>query len=226
MRSFLTTFPRSLRFKACDAFKLRPLRVSLSTVASWLIFACFIQVRRKEALWKYVSGLLTWRRQKKRRTGCKLFTCCTDQTHMTFFCGTQNVGYDLKEGIERKFDKWQEHPPVKQVKFLPAPLDGQRKKSGGRRYCKMKERLGLTEIRKYANRMTFAEIEDDAYQEDLGFSLSQMGKSGSGRVRQAQVNDSTKARISKSLQDADVTSSTFKLFSHIQMQLLSVWFPC
>lgn len=99
-----------------------------------------------------------------------------------------------------------------------------------RRYRKMKERLGLTEIRKHANRMTFAEvgagspcsrsrnveprfcvigadgwifllqIEDDAYQEDLGFSLGQLGKSGSGRVRQAQVNDATKARISKSLQ--------------------------
>lgn len=44
------------------------------------------------------------------------------------------------------------------------------------------------------------QIEDDAYQEDLGFSLGQLGKSGSGRVRQAQVNDATKARISKSLQ--------------------------
>ncbi|XP_039597520.1 U4/U6 small nuclear ribonucleoprotein Prp31 [Polypterus senegalus] len=110
------------------------------------------------------------------------------------------VGYDLKEEIERKFDKWQEPPPVKQVKPLPAPLDGQRKKRGGRRYRKMKERLGLTEIRKQANRMTFAEIEEDAYQEDLGFSLGQLGKSGSGRVRQAQVNEVSKARISKSLQ--------------------------
>ncbi|KAL2084897.1 hypothetical protein ACEWY4_020415 [Coilia grayii] len=110
------------------------------------------------------------------------------------------VGYDLKEEIERKFDKWQEPPPVKQVKPLPAPLDGQRKKRGGRRYRKMKERLGLTEIRRNANRMTFGEIEDDAYQEDLGFSLGQLGKSGSGRVRAAQVNDATKARISKSLQ--------------------------
>uniref|UniRef100_A0A8C9UXE8 U4/U6 small nuclear ribonucleoprotein Prp31 n=1 Tax=Scleropages formosus TaxID=113540 RepID=A0A8C9UXE8_SCLFO len=107
---------------------------------------------------------------------------------------------DGKEEIERKFDKWQEPPPVKQVKPLPAPIDGQRKKRGGRRYRKMKERLGLTEIRKHANRMTFAEIEDDAYQEDLGFSLGQLGKSGSGRVRQAQVNEATKARISKSLQ--------------------------
>uniref|UniRef100_A0A673AU03 U4/U6 small nuclear ribonucleoprotein Prp31 n=1 Tax=Sphaeramia orbicularis TaxID=375764 RepID=A0A673AU03_9TELE len=108
------------------------------------------------------------------------------------------VGYDLKEEIERKFDKWQEPPPVKQVKPLPAPLDGQRKKRGGRRYRKMKERLGLTEIRKHANRMNLCR--DDAYQEDLGFSLGQLGKSGSGRVRQAQVNEATKARISKSLQ--------------------------
>ncbi|KAH1180848.1 hypothetical protein KIL84_001782 [Mauremys mutica] len=86
------------------------------------------------------------------------------------------VGYDLKEEIERKFDKWQEPPPVKQ------------------------ERLGLTEIRKQANRMSFGEIEEDAYQEDLGFSLGHLGKSGSGRVRQTQVNEATKARISKTLQ--------------------------
>ncbi|KAK2089114.1 U4/U6 small nuclear ribonucleoprotein Prp31 [Saguinus oedipus] len=110
------------------------------------------------------------------------------------------VGYELKDEIERKFDKWQEPPPVKQVKPLPAPLDGQRKKRGGRRYRKMKERLGLTEIRKQANRMSFGEIEEDAYQEDLGFSLGHLGKSGSGRVRQTQVNEATKARISKTLQ--------------------------
>uniref|UniRef100_A0A8B9P962 U4/U6 small nuclear ribonucleoprotein Prp31 n=1 Tax=Apteryx owenii TaxID=8824 RepID=A0A8B9P962_APTOW len=67
-------------------------------------------------------------------------------------------------------------------------------------YRKMKERLGLTEIRKQANRMSFGEIEEDAYQEDLGFSLGHLGKSGSGRVRQTQVNEATKARISKTLQ--------------------------
>lgn len=53
---------------------------------------------------------------------------------LTIICFSCQVGYDLKEEIERKFDKWQEPPPVKQVKPLPAPLDGQRKKRGGRRY--------------------------------------------------------------------------------------------
>ncbi|KAK2855398.1 hypothetical protein Q7C36_007267 [Tachysurus vachellii] len=138
------------------------------------------------------------RRKAARQVAAK----CTLAARVdSFHEGTDGkVGYDLKEEVERKFDKWQEPPPVKQVKPLPAPLDASRTKRGGRRYRKMKERLGLTEIRKHANRMTFAEIEDDAYQEDLGFSLGQLGKSGSGRVRQAQVNDSTKARISKSLQ--------------------------
>lgn len=53
------------------------------------------------------------------------------------------------------------------------------------------------------------QIEDDAYQEDLGFSLGQLGKSGSGRVRQAQVNEATKARISKSLQVRTELSGLF-----------------
>lgn len=48
--------------------------------------------------------------------------------------------------------------------------------------------------------LSFLQIEEDAYQEDLGFSLGHLGKSGSGRVRQTQVNEATKARISKTLQ--------------------------
>lgn len=55
-------------------------------------------------------------------------SCCRTPAH------TPQVGYELKDEIERKFDKWQEPPPVKQVKPLPAPLDGQRKKRGGRRW--------------------------------------------------------------------------------------------
>uniref|UniRef100_A0A8C6T208 U4/U6 small nuclear ribonucleoprotein Prp31 n=1 Tax=Neogobius melanostomus TaxID=47308 RepID=A0A8C6T208_9GOBI len=95
-----------------------------------------------------------------RRKAARLVSAkCTLASRVDSFHESSDgkVGYDLKEEIERKFDKWQEPPPVKQ-------------------------------------------IEDDAYQEDLGFSLGQLGKSGSGRVRQAQVNEASKARISKSLQ--------------------------
>ncbi|NXC64655.1 PRP31 protein, partial [Aleadryas rufinucha] len=140
-----------------------------------------------------------------RRKAARLVAAkCTLAARVDSFHESQDgkVGYELKEEMERKFDKWQELPLLKQVRPLPAPLDRQRKERGGRRYRKMKERLGLTEIRKQANRVSFGDIEEDAYQEDLGFSLGHLGKAGSGRVRQAEVNEATKARISKALQRA------------------------
>ncbi|KAL3876972.1 hypothetical protein ACJMK2_034744 [Sinanodonta woodiana] len=109
------------------------------------------------------------------------------------------VGDNLRTEILSKLDKLQEPPPVKAIKPLPAPIDPTRKKRGGRRARKMKERLGLTEMRKAANRMNFGEIEEDAYQDDLGFSLGTLGKSRSGRVRGPVVDSKTKARISKTL---------------------------
>lgn len=113
---------------------------------------------------------------------------------------TGETGMQLREEIERKLTKLQEPPPPKPPKPLPAPIDVQRKKRGGKRVRKMKEKLGMTEFRKAANRMTFGEIEDDAYQEDLGFSLGQIGKSGTGKVRGPQVDNKTQVKISKSLQ--------------------------
>lgn len=44
------------------------------------------------------------------------------------------------------------------------------------------------------------QIEDDAYQEDLGYTRGTIGKTGTGRIRMAQVDEKTKVRISKTLQ--------------------------
>ena len=87
------------------------------------------------------------------------------------------------------------------MKALPAPIEPSRKKRGGRRYRNMKERLGMTEMHKQANRTNFGEIEDDAYQDSIGYSLGQLGKRGSGRIRAAQVDNKTQVRISKTLQN-------------------------
>ena len=113
--------------------------------------------------------------------------------------GGGTIGEKLKGEIDEKLDKLQEPPPVKAIKPLIAPIEPSRKKRGGRRYRKMKERLGLTEMRKQANRMNFGEIEDDAYQDDLGFTLGNLGKSGSGHVRGPVIDSKTKAKISKTL---------------------------
>lgn len=111
-----------------------------------------------------------------------------------------NIGRQLREEIEKKLDKLMEPPPVKFVKPLPKPIDPGRKKRGGKRVRKAKERYAMTELRKHNNRLNFADIEDDAYQEDLGYSRGTIGKAGTGRVRLPQVDEKTKVRISKTLQ--------------------------
>lgn len=111
-----------------------------------------------------------------------------------------NIGRMLREEIEKKFDKLTEPPPVKFVKPLPKPIDPSRKKRGGKRVRKNKERYAMTELRKQANRLNFAEIDDDAYQDDLGYSRGTIGKTGTGRIRAAQVDEKTKVRVSKTLQ--------------------------
>lgn len=111
------------------------------------------------------------------------------------------VGDQLFADIEQKLEKLQEPQPVKHAKALPAPIEVPKKKRGGRRARKVKERLGLSEMAKAANRMSFGEIEEDAYQDDLGFTMGTLGsKAKSGRIRGPVVDSKTKARISKTLQ--------------------------
>ncbi|KAK4337325.1 hypothetical protein RND71_043496 [Anisodus tanguticus] len=110
------------------------------------------------------------------------------------------IGKDFREKIEKALDKLKEPPPVKQNKALPAPIDQQKKKRGGKRVRKLKERMAMTEFRKQTNRMNFGEIEEDAYQDDLSFTTGTIGKSGSGRIRKPQVDNKTKVRISRGLQ--------------------------
>ncbi|KAK0075836.1 hypothetical protein PV325_006248 [Microctonus aethiopoides] len=111
-----------------------------------------------------------------------------------------HIGQLFRDEIEKKMDKLQEPPPVKFIKPLPKPIDPGRKKRGGKRVRKMKERYAITEFRKHANRMNFADIESDAYQEDLGYTRGTIGKAGTGRIRLPQIDEKTKVRISKTLQ--------------------------
>ena len=111
------------------------------------------------------------------------------------------VGQDLRDQVQKKIDKILEPPPVKAAKPLPRPDDAPKKKRGGRRVRKMKDRYAITEMRKQANRMTFGSIEEDAYQEDLGFNTGQLGKGGvAGTIRAPTADKKTQVSISKRLQ--------------------------
>uniref|UniRef100_A0A0K0FL88 U4/U6 small nuclear ribonucleoprotein Prp31 n=1 Tax=Strongyloides venezuelensis TaxID=75913 RepID=A0A0K0FL88_STRVS len=112
------------------------------------------------------------------------------------------IGMRFKEEIEKKIEKLLEPPPVKNAKPLPKPIDKASKKRGGRRVRKMKEALGMTELRKNANRMGFAEIQEDINQEYMGQSagMNAPGSSSTGRVRAAVVDNKTRVKMSQKLQ--------------------------
>uniref|UniRef100_A0A0K0EID5 U4/U6 small nuclear ribonucleoprotein Prp31 n=1 Tax=Strongyloides stercoralis TaxID=6248 RepID=A0A0K0EID5_STRER len=112
------------------------------------------------------------------------------------------IGIRFKEEIEKKIEKLLEPPPVKNIKALPKPIDKASKKRGGRRVRKMKEALGMTELRKNANRMGFADIQEDINQEYMGHSagMNATGSSSTGRVRAAVVDNKTRVKMSQKLQ--------------------------
>ena len=75
-----------------------------------------------------------------------------------------STGRSLREDIERKMDRLQEPPPVKAVKPLAPPVEPLRKKRGGKRVRRQKERYAQTELRKQQNRMTFGEVRTLSFQ--------------------------------------------------------------
>ncbi len=110
------------------------------------------------------------------------------------------IGQQYLDEIEKKIEKMQEAAPVKATKALPAPIEAPKKRRGGRRVRKMKERYAVTELRKQANRMNFGELEEDVYQNDLGYTRGNIGKSGiGGGIRMAQIDERTKVRVSQTL---------------------------
>ena len=111
-----------------------------------------------------------------------------------------SVGQQFADYIEKKFEKMQEPPPVKESKALPRPDDPVRQKRGGRRVRKMKEKFAVTEMRRQANRMKFGEIGEDIFQTDLGYGTGNIGKDGSGKIRNPTVDKKTQVSISKRLQ--------------------------
>ena len=62
----------------------------------------------------------------------------------------------MQAEMKKKVEKMQEPAPAKQHKVLPVPDMEAKKRRGGRRFRKMKERYGLTDMRKAANRSVTA----------------------------------------------------------------------
>ncbi|KAF0987153.1 hypothetical protein HZS_2923 [Henneguya salminicola] len=111
-----------------------------------------------------------------------------------------SYGDNILAELDKKYNMWLTPPPVKVTKALPVPDDQPRKKRGGRRQRHMKQKYALTELRKQANRVHFGIIQEDIYQDSMGFGLNAVSQPGSGKVRTANIDTKTKISISKRLQ--------------------------
>jgi U4/U6 small nuclear ribonucleoprotein PRP31 len=96
-----------------------------------------------------------------------------------------DLGASFYREIAEKLRKWQEPPPGKSVKPLAAPDDVKSSKRGGARHRKMKERMGLTDVRREANRMGFGSTAAEYGDSAMGADTGMLGAGGgaSGRLR-------------------------------------------
>jgi len=95
-----------------------------------------------------------------------------------------SIGMSTREEAKGKIAKWLEPPPARKAEVLPLPDAGENKKTrrGGRRTRKMKEKYGLTDLKKAQNRMLFNQAEDE-YFDGVGEETMGMGSLGKSGVR-------------------------------------------
>lgn len=111
------------------------------------------------------------------------------------------LGRTMREEMIRKIEKWQEPPPAKKGDVLPVPdaEELKKKRRGGKRYRKMKERYGMTDLKKQANRMAFNQAEEEVMDGEDTIGLGVIGKDGSGQLRvvAAQQRQKLSAKAAK-----------------------------
>ncbi|XP_074562687.1 U4/U6 small nuclear ribonucleoprotein Prp31 homolog [Curcuma longa] len=110
---------------------------------------------------------------------------------------TGKAGRHLRDEILKKIEKWQEPPPAKQPKPLPVPDSEPKKKRGGRRLRKMKERYAVTDMMKLANRMQFGVPEESSLGDGLGEGYGMLGQAGSGKLRVSMGQSKLAAKAAK-----------------------------
>lgn len=120
---------------------------------------------------------------------------------------TGKTGRNLREEIRKKIEKWQEPPPAKQPKPLPVPDSEPKKKRGGRRLRKMKERYAITDMRKLANRMQFGVPEESSLGDGLGEGYGMLGQAGSGKLRVSVGQSKLAAKVAKRFKEKNYGSS-------------------
>ena len=140
------------------------------------------------------------RRRAVRLLAGKVALACRMDSHTSSPSG--EGGRQLLTTIQSKLDVWQQPPPSSVTKALPAPLaQSNKKRRGGKRYRKERERSQLSELHKAKHRMAFGkeELVDEYTGEEFGM-VGQGEGGGQVRAREVGVGQKLSNRLSKDMQ--------------------------
>ncbi|KAH7479044.1 hypothetical protein PRIC1_009400 [Phytophthora ramorum] len=115
------------------------------------------------------------------------------------------VGARFRTELVGKMEKWQEPQKAKTKKALPIPDEKPRRKRGGKRYRKIKERLQMTDVRREMNRQSFATADEEYGDNAMGITSGRLGQEGSGNLR---IMRKEQKQSSKKLRAANFAASS------------------
>jgi U4/U6 small nuclear ribonucleoprotein PRP31 len=94
------------------------------------------------------------------------------------------LGMGLLQEISKKIGIMLAPPPGQANKALAVPIEGPKKRRGGKRARKAKEKYGLTELQKAQNKIVFGAPEEEiGYSTGSAVGLGLLGQSNSGKLR-------------------------------------------
>ena len=104
-------------------------------------------------------------------------------------------GIWFKEELVRRLEKLSEPPELKDAKALAAPDDPVKKRRGGKKVRKAKEKYATTEMQKLRNRMAFGKEEMEVGYGDETEGLGMLGHAST--IRAPVIDKRTRAKLSK-----------------------------
>ncbi|KID99383.1 pre-mRNA splicing factor, partial [Metarhizium majus ARSEF 297] len=136
------------------------------------------------------------RKQAMRIVAAKLVLAArVDRIHST---PDGSTGDQLKSQCLERLEKLTEPPAKKGQRALPVPGDKPSRKRGGRQARKAKEAVAMTDLRKAQNRMAFGKEEQEVgYGTGSGtVGMGMIGQQNDGRIRNVQIDQRTRAKLS------------------------------
>ena len=158
-----------------------------------------VGVRRQGYLFQsdFIRGIPgDFKKQAMRIVSGKLMLAArVDRAHSS---SDGSAGDDFKSQCLDRLDKLHMPAPNQGQRALPIPDDKPARKRGGRKARKAKEAVAMTDLRKAQNRMAFGQEEKEAgYGTGDGtVGMGMIGMANDGRIRGAQVDKRTRAKLS------------------------------